>query len=67
MILQLITAGRYGTLMMATRYVIMMTNTVIKSSFLLKSLMMPPLGEETMSLLNNIYFQHFCFEQLDHC
>ena len=36
----------YGTFMMPTRYVIMMTNAVIKSSFLFKSLMTPPLDSD---------------------
>ena len=40
-----ITAGRYGTLLTATRYVRMMTNAVIRLSFLTKSRVTLPLAE----------------------
>ena len=39
----LITPGRNGTLMMSTRYGIMMTNAVTRSSYLSKLLVTPPL------------------------
>ena len=45
----LLTAGCYGTLLMTTLYDRMMTNAVIRSSLLSKSLVMPPLAQKTQT------------------